>query len=84
MAMETTAPHSAPTAQVIENAFVEQYYQIQHHTPELVYRFYQDSSFLSRPDSNGLITSVTTMKGVEGIREDEVVKVTNKEEGEVA
>lgn len=62
MAMETTAPHSAPTAQVIENAFVEQYYQIQHHTPELVYRFYQDSSFLSRPDSNGLITSVTTMK----------------------
>ncbi|OIT05820.1 hypothetical protein A4A49_10752 [Nicotiana attenuata] len=64
MTMETTAPHSTPAAQVIGNAFVEQYYQIQHHTPELVYRFYQDSSFLSRPDSNGLITSVKTMKSI--------------------
>ncbi|KAJ8567135.1 hypothetical protein K7X08_019343 [Anisodus acutangulus] len=35
MAMETTALHAAPAAQVIGNAFVEQYYQIQHHSPEL-------------------------------------------------
>lgn len=62
MAMETTALLSALTAQVIGNAFVEQYYQIQHHSPELVYRFYLDSSVLSRPDSNGVMTSVTTMK----------------------
>lgn len=62
MAMETTALPSALTAQVIGNAFVEQYYQIQHHSPELVYRFYLDSSVLSRPDSNGVMTSVTTMK----------------------
>lgn len=62
MAMETTAIPSAPAAQVIGNAFVEQYYQIQHHSPELVYRFCLDSSVLSRPNSNGVMTSVTTMK----------------------
>ncbi|XP_006338360.1 ras GTPase-activating protein-binding protein 2-like isoform X2 [Solanum tuberosum] len=64
MAMETTAIPSAPAAQVIGNAFVEQYYQIQHHSPELVYRFYLDSSVLSRPNSNGVMTSVTTMKNI--------------------
>ncbi|XP_059293860.1 nuclear transport factor 2-like [Lycium ferocissimum] len=64
MAMETTALPSAPAAQVIGNAFVEQYYQIQHHSPELVYRFYLDSSVLTRPDSNGVMTSVTTMKSI--------------------
>ncbi|KAM3286425.1 nuclear transport factor 2 isoform X1 [Capsicum chacoense] len=64
MALETTALPSAPTPQVIGNAFVEQYYQIQHHSPELVYRFYLDSSVLSRPDSNGVMTSVTTMKSI--------------------
>ncbi|MCD9639710.1 GTPase activating protein (SH3 domain) binding protein [Datura stramonium] len=60
MAMQT----AAPPAQVVGNAFVEQYYQIQHHSPELVYRFYQDSSVLSRPDSNGVMSSVTTMKNI--------------------
>ncbi|XP_016477862.1 nuclear transport factor 2 [Nicotiana tabacum] len=61
MATQTAAP---PSAQVVGNAFVEQYYQIQHHSPELVYRFYQDSSVLSRPDSKGAMTSVTTMKNI--------------------
>uniref|UniRef100_A0A3Q7ILC8 NTF2 domain-containing protein n=1 Tax=Solanum lycopersicum TaxID=4081 RepID=A0A3Q7ILC8_SOLLC len=59
MAMQTVAQ---PSAQVVGNTFVEQYYQIQHHSPESVYRFYQDSSVLSRPDANGVMTSVTTMK----------------------
>ncbi|TMW88142.1 hypothetical protein EJD97_018987, partial [Solanum chilense] len=59
MAMQTLAQ---PSAQVVGNTFVEQYYQIQHHSPESVYRFYQDSSVLSRPDANGVMTSVTTMK----------------------
>lgn len=59
--MQTIAP---PSAQVVGNAFVEQYYQIQHHSPESVYRFYQDSSFLSRPNANGVMTSVTTMESI--------------------
>ncbi|GAB2296926.1 hypothetical protein Dimus_031028 [Dionaea muscipula] len=55
---------NSPTAQEVANAFVEQYYHILHHSPELVYRFYQDSSILSRQEDNGEITSVTTMEGI--------------------
>jgi hypothetical protein len=47
---------------MVGNAFVEQYYHILHQSPELVYRFYQESSVISRPDSNGVMTSATTMK----------------------
>ncbi|XP_059283645.1 nuclear transport factor 2-like isoform X4 [Lycium ferocissimum] len=61
MAMQAAA---LPSAQVVGNAFVEQYYQIQHHSPELVFRFYQDSSVLSRPNSSGVMSSVTTMKNI--------------------
>nr|XP_027100859.1 ras GTPase-activating protein-binding protein 1-like [Coffea arabica] len=53
-----------PTAQVVGNAFVDQYYHILHRSPELVYKFYQDSSVLSRPDSNGMMTSVSTMQAI--------------------
>ena len=62
MALQTANPPTTPSAQVVGNAFVEQYYHILHHSPELVYRFYQDSSVLSRPDSNGVMNSVTTMQ----------------------
>lgn len=62
MALQTADPPVAPSAQVVANAFVEQYYHILHHSPELVYRFYQDSSVVSRQDENGEMTSVTTMQ----------------------
>ncbi|KAH6791226.1 hypothetical protein C2S51_006232 [Perilla frutescens var. frutescens] len=65
MAAQTVSPPPAPpSAQVIGNAFVEQYYHILHYSPELVHRFYQDTSLLSRPDPNGLMTTVTTMKSI--------------------
>uniref|UniRef100_A0A803M0R5 Uncharacterized protein n=1 Tax=Chenopodium quinoa TaxID=63459 RepID=A0A803M0R5_CHEQI len=64
MATQAESPASTPSAQIVGNAFVEQYYLILHQSPELVYRFYQDSSVLSRPDSNGVMTSVTTMPGI--------------------
>ncbi|KAL3624068.1 hypothetical protein CASFOL_032884 [Castilleja foliolosa] len=67
MAMQTASPSPPPTAQYIGNAFVEQYYHILHHSPELVYRFYQDSSVLSRPDPNGLMKTVKTMKSINDI-----------------
>lgn len=60
--MQTTSPSPSPSAEVVGNAFVEQYYHILHHSPELVYKFYQDSSVLSRPEPNGLMTTVTTMQ----------------------
>ncbi|KAH9722224.1 nuclear transport factor 2 [Citrus sinensis] len=62
MAVQEGSP--APSAQVVGNAFVEQYYHILHQSPGLVHRFYQDSSLLSRPDSNGSMTTVTTMKAI--------------------
>ncbi|XVE83679.1 hypothetical protein DITRI_Ditri16bG0105900 [Diplodiscus trichospermus] len=64
MALETDTPPAAPSAQVVGNAFVEQYYHILYTSPELAHRFYHDSSVLSRPDSNGVMTSVTTMQGI--------------------
>ncbi|KAK8978122.1 hypothetical protein V6N11_062918 [Hibiscus sabdariffa] len=66
MAMQEGSPadvHS-PSAQVVGNAFVEQYYHILHRSPNLVHRFYQDSSRLSRPDTNGNMTMVTTMQAI--------------------
>ncbi|KAH9602695.1 hypothetical protein KSS87_018264 [Heliosperma pusillum] len=62
MAMQAESPADTPAAQIVGNAFVEQYYHILHESPELVYRFYQDSSVLTRPDSNGVITTATTMQ----------------------
>lgn len=61
MAMQAESPAATPSAQVVGNAFVEQYYLILHQSPELVFRFYQESSIMSRPDSNGVMTSVMTM-----------------------
>ncbi|XP_021901679.1 ras GTPase-activating protein-binding protein 1 isoform X2 [Carica papaya] len=62
MAMQEAGP--APSAQVVGNAFVEQYYHILHQSPGLVHRFYQDSSSLSRPDTNGVMTTVSTMQAI--------------------
>ena len=53
---------ASPSAQIVGNAFVEQYYQILHRSPGLMNRFYQDSSLLSRPDANGNMETVTTMQ----------------------
>ncbi|KAE9602222.1 putative hydrolase [Lupinus albus] len=62
--MQEGSPATTPSAQLVGNAFVEQYYQILHQSPNLVHKFYQDSSFLSRTDSNGVMTTVTTMKAI--------------------
>lgn len=66
--MQMTVPaatHMAPVllnAQVIGNAFVEQYYHVLRNSPGLAYKFYNDASILSRPNSNGLMSSITTLK----------------------
>ncbi|GLU12503.1 hypothetical protein SLE2022_291780 [Rubroshorea leprosula] len=64
MAMQEGSPAHGPSAQVVGNAFVQQYYHILHQSPELVHRFYQDLSFLSRPNVNGDMTTVTTMQAI--------------------
>ncbi|XVE56798.1 hypothetical protein DITRI_Ditri04bG0039800 [Diplodiscus trichospermus] len=67
MAMQEGSPANTqtPSAQVVGNAFVEQYYHILHRSPNLVHRFYQDSSQLSRPDIYGNMTTVTTMQAID-------------------
>ncbi|XP_030521405.1 nuclear transport factor 2 isoform X2 [Rhodamnia argentea] len=64
MAVQERGSVPTPSAQVVGNAFVEQYYHILHQSPGLVHRFYQDSSFLSRPDVSGNITTVTTTQAI--------------------
>ncbi|KAF7130557.1 hypothetical protein RHSIM_Rhsim10G0048600 [Rhododendron simsii] len=60
MDTQTSSPPPPPPAKVIGKAFVEQYYHMLYESPELVHRFYQESSVLSRPNRNGEMTSVTT------------------------
>ncbi|XP_015584578.2 nuclear transport factor 2 [Ricinus communis] len=54
-----------PPAQVVGNAFVEQYYNMLSKSPENVHKFYQNSSVISRPDSDGLMSSVSTLDGID-------------------
>ncbi|GAV70733.1 RRM_1 domain-containing protein/NTF2 domain-containing protein [Cephalotus follicularis] len=54
-----------PTADVVGNAFVHQYYLILHQSPELVHRFYQDMSKLGRPEVNGVMSITTTMQAID-------------------
>ncbi|CAI9276905.1 unnamed protein product [Lactuca saligna] len=64
MSTQSEAPSTTPSVQVVGNAFVEQYYHILHHSPDMVHKFYQESSFVSRPDEDGVMITVTTMKGI--------------------
>ncbi|XP_052170781.1 nuclear transport factor 2-like isoform X2 [Diospyros lotus] len=64
-AVTATATAQQPvSAQVVGNAFVQQYYHIQHESPELVHRFYQDISKLGRPEENGTMSITTTMEAI--------------------
>lgn len=64
MAVQEAGSAPTPGAQVVANAFVEQYYHILHQSPGLVHRFYQDSSVLGRPDVSGNITTVKTTQAI--------------------
>ncbi|XP_057492366.1 nuclear transport factor 2-like isoform X2 [Actinidia eriantha] len=64
MATQTEFSPIPPTAQVVGNAFVDQYYRILHLSPEMVHRFYHESSVLSRAEPNGVMALVTTLKGI--------------------
>ncbi|KAJ6815473.1 putative G3BP-like protein [Iris pallida] len=50
MALQTATPTTAPAPHVVGNAFVHQYYHVLLTSPDLLHRFYQDSSIPSRPD----------------------------------
>ncbi|RWW80145.1 hypothetical protein BHE74_00011529 [Ensete ventricosum] len=45
----------------VGETFVNRYYHFLRNSPELVHRFYQESSRLGRADDHGNVTSVTTI-----------------------
>lgn len=47
--------------QDVADAFVKQYYAILNKCPENAHKFYQESSLLSWPGTNGDVTPVTTL-----------------------
>ncbi|KAL8092797.1 hypothetical protein AgCh_034882 [Apium graveolens] len=61
VAAEVAGPH---TAQTVGQAFVSQYYQILHHSPSQVHKFYQDISKLGRPEEDGTTSITTTMTAI--------------------
>ncbi|XP_059660091.1 nuclear transport factor 2-like [Cornus florida] len=52
------------SAQIVGNAFAQQYYRTLRKSPGLVYRFYQDISMVGRPEDNGTISITTTMNNI--------------------
>ncbi|KAL6508789.1 hypothetical protein OROHE_021348 [Orobanche hederae] len=59
LAVEAQQPASA---QIVGNAFVQQYYHILHQSPGLVHRFYGDTSRLGRPERDVYMSITTTMQ----------------------
>ncbi|CAN6312334.1 unnamed protein product [Urochloa humidicola] len=49
---------------VISGAFVQQYYHILHEQPDQVHKFYQESSVVGRPESDGIMVYVTTLGNI--------------------
>ncbi|GMY25838.1 putative G3BP-like protein [Fagus crenata] len=64
MADQIEDASGSPGAQMVGNAFVEQYYCILHQKPEDVHRFYLDSSVLTRPGPDGVMRSITTVQAI--------------------
>lgn len=60
--MANQSEDPVPTAQIVGNAFIQQYYLTLHKSPDMVHKFYTDDSVLSRPGPDGVMTSVTTMQ----------------------
>ncbi|KAE8692136.1 Nucleotide-diphospho-sugar transferases superfamily protein [Hibiscus syriacus] len=63
-AEQAPAGVTAPTADVVGNAFVHQYYHILHQSPELVHRFYHDSSKHCRPEESGIMSITMTLQAI--------------------
>ncbi|XP_030532696.1 nuclear transport factor 2-like isoform X2 [Rhodamnia argentea] len=62
---QAPAGAAPPSAGVVGNAFVHQYYLILHQSPEHVHRFYQDISKLGRPEKSGVMGITSTMKAID-------------------
>ncbi|OMO60437.1 Nuclear transport factor 2 [Corchorus capsularis] len=50
--------------EVVGKAFAKQFYTLLHEDPTQAFKFYKESSFLSRPDPDGVMNSVTGVKEI--------------------
>ena len=50
------------TTETVGHAFVNQFYSLLRNTPGLVYKFYENSSTMSRPGPDGTLVTITTME----------------------
>ncbi|XP_074561646.1 nuclear transport factor 2-like isoform X1 [Curcuma longa] len=65
MAAQPSGVERSPlSAEVVGRAFVDQYYNILQHSPDMVHRFYQESSKLGRPDDHGAMILVTPSEAI--------------------
>lgn len=62
--MAAPAQQEKPSAEVIGQAFAEQYYTVLHQSPALVYRFYQENSKLGRPEDGANMGLTTGMEAI--------------------
>ncbi|GAV61442.1 NTF2 domain-containing protein/RRM_6 domain-containing protein [Cephalotus follicularis] len=65
--MADTAASSAHNPEEVGIAFVQQYYSILPTSPESVHKFYQEGSVLSRPGVDSVMTTASTLKGINDI-----------------
>ncbi|XP_042437309.1 nuclear transport factor 2-like [Zingiber officinale] len=60
MAAQPSGVERSPlSAKVVGSTFVDQYYHILQHSPDLLHRFYQESSKLAQPDDHDAMILVT-------------------------
>ncbi|XWS08351.1 hypothetical protein CRYUN_Cryun41cG0072300 [Craigia yunnanensis] len=57
-------PTLISSPQVVASAFVEKYYHHLRESPEFVHEFYKDSSWVSWRGQEGVMSNVTTLKGI--------------------
>ncbi|CAM6076179.1 unnamed protein product [Sphagnum tenellum] len=67
MAVEDLLPKSALRNAIVGNAFVSQYYNVLHQSPQVVHRFYTDASHLTRAEAgpDGVVDTVVTQDEIQ-------------------
>lgn len=64
MAQPVASTASQRSPQVVAFAFVQSYYAVLHTAPEEVHKFYDESSILSHPNSEGQMVEVTSLQAI--------------------
>ncbi|PKU77565.1 putative G3BP-like protein [Dendrobium catenatum] len=61
---QSTPAGSVRYAQLVGNAFVQQFFLVLHKSPDQLHRFYKESSKLGRPGPNGEMTATSSLQDI--------------------